>query len=286
MYRAKQQGKNRAVLFAEEMEEATRERFELSADLRVAIRRSDELALWYQPVVNLQTQELEGYEALIRWLHPGRGVLLPATFIELAEESGQIIELGWMLLEMALDQMRAWRATKSVPDTATIAVNLSVRQFMAPNFQATMESIITASLVPPELIELELTETVFADRATVVPRLEELRALGVKLAIDDFGTGYSSLAYLRDLPVDILKVDQSFVQRLGQEHRDDALVSALVRVAQELGLATIAEGVETQLQVDRLQAIKCDRAQGYFFGRPSPTLVIPSQESTIRLPSR
>jgi EAL domain-containing protein (putative c-di-GMP-specific phosphodiesterase class I) len=120
----------------------------------------------------------------------------------------------------------------------------------------------------------------------VVPRLEELRALGVKLAIDDFGTGYSSLAYLRDLPVDILKVDQSFVQRLGQEHRDDALVSALVRVAQELGLATIAEGVETQLQVDRLQAIRCDRAQGYFFGRPSPTLVIPSQESTIRLPSR
>ncbi len=286
MYKAKQQGKNRAVLFAEEMEAATRERFELSADLRVAIRRTDELALWYQPVVNLQTHELEGYEALIRWQHPRRGVLLPASFIELAEESGQIIELGWMLLEMALDQMRAWRATRAVPEAATIAVNLSVRQFMAPNFQATMESIITASLVPPELIELELTETVFADRATVVPRLEELRALGVKLAIDDFGTGYSSLAYLRDLPVDILKVDQSFIHRLGQEHRDDALVSALVRVAQELGLATIAEGVETQLQVDRLQAIRCDRAQGYFFGRPGPTLVTPTATSTIRPQSR
>ena len=272
MYKAKQQGKNRAVLFAEEMEAATRERFELSADLRVAIRRTDELALWYQPVVNLQSMDVVGYEALIRWQHPRRGVLLPASFIELAEESGQIIDLGWMLLEMALDQMRAWRATRSVPNRATIAVNLSVRQFMAPNFQATMESIITASLVPADLIELELTETVFADRATVVPRLEELRALGVKLSIDDFGTGYSSLAYLRDLPVDILKVDQSFIQRLGKEARDDALVSALVRVAQELGLETIAEGVETQLQVDRLQAIHCGRAQGYFFGRPGPTL--------------
>jgi diguanylate cyclase (GGDEF)-like protein len=273
MYKAKQQGKNRVVLFAEEMEAATRERFELSADLRVAIRRTDEIALWYQPVVDLQTLELVGHEALIRWQHPRRGVLLPASFIELAEESGQIIDLGWMLLEMALDQMRAWRATKTISDRSTIAVNLSVRQFMAPSFQATMESIITASLVPAELIELELTETVFADRATVVPRLEELRALGVKLAIDDFGTGYSSLAYLRDLPVDILKVDQSFIHRLGLERRDDALVSALVRVAQELGLETIAEGVETQLQVDRLREIHCGRAQGYFFGRPSPTLL-------------
>ncbi len=273
MYRAKQAGKNRVVLFTEEMEAATRDRFELTSDLRTAMKRQDELSLWYQPVVDVATTDLVGYEALIRWQHPTRGILLPASFIELAEESGQIVELGWVLLELALDQFRSWRTDRLIVSTGTLAVNLSVRQLTAPNFHNTIASIIEQSKVPPHLIELELTETVFADRETVVPRLRELQGLGVNLSIDDFGTGYSSLAYLRDLPVDIVKMDKSFIQRLGTDQRDDALVTALINVAHELGLVTIAEGVETAMQLERLRANGCDKAQGYWFGRPAPEAV-------------
>jgi diguanylate cyclase (GGDEF)-like protein len=307
MYRAKQAGKNRVVLFTEEMEAATRDRFELTADLRTAMKRQtsagplgspnspldhahdhahdraldhahdharpNELSLWYQPVVDVATTDLVGYEALIRWQHPTRGLLFPASFIELAEESGQIVELGWLLMDMALDQFRGWRKDGLISKTGTLAVNLSIRQLTAPNFHHTIASIIEQSKVPPHLIELELTETVFADRETVVPRLRELQALGVNLSIDDFGTGYSSLAYLRDLPVDIVKMDKSFIQRLGTDPRDDALVSALIKVAHELGLVTIAEGVETDTQIKQLQMIDCDKAQGYWFGRPQPEAV-------------
>jgi EAL domain-containing protein (putative c-di-GMP-specific phosphodiesterase class I) len=235
--------------------------------------RPNELSLWYQPVVDVATTDLVGYEALIRWQHPTRGLLFPASFIELAEESGQIVELGWLLMDMALDQFRGWRKDGLISKTGTLAVNLSIRQLTAPNFHHTIASIIEQSKVPPHLIELELTETVFADRETVVPRLRELQALGVNLSIDDFGTGYSSLAYLRDLPVDIVKMDKSFIQRLGTDPRDDALVSALIKVAHELGLVTIAEGVETDTQIKQLQMIDCDKAQGYWFGRPQPEAV-------------
>jgi diguanylate cyclase (GGDEF)-like protein len=273
MYRAKAAGKNRAVLFTEEMEAATRDRFELTSDLRTAMKTTGELSLWYQPVVDLPTSALVGYEALIRWNHPQRGILLPASFIELAEDSGQIVELGWVLMEMALDQFRGWRRTGRVAPLCSLAINLSIRQLVAPDFIPTIAKLIEASHVPPHLLELELTETVFADRETIVPRLRQLQELGANLSIDDFGTGYSSLAYLRDLPVDIVKMDKSFIARLGSDPRDEALVSALINVSHELGLVTIAEGVETHDQAERLRGIGCDKAQGYLFGRPAPDVV-------------
>jgi diguanylate cyclase (GGDEF)-like protein len=280
MYRAKELGRNRVELFTEEMEVTTRDRFELTSDLRTALRSTTELALWFQPICAAATGEVAGYEALVRWHHPERGLLFPGSFVQLAEESGQIVELGWHLLELALDHMRRWRADGLVLPTATMAVNVSVKQLLSTGFQSTIESILSNSGVPAELIELEMTESIFADRETVVPRLLALREAGAKLSIDDFGTGYSSLAYLRDLPVDVLKIDKSFVDRLGQT-RDDAIVEALVTVAHQLGMKTIAEGVETQLQYDCLRSIGCDQVQGYLLGRPSPEIA-PMQASTAR----
>ncbi len=282
MYRAKDSGKNRVAVFTEEMESATRERFELTADLRSALRDTDQLELWYQPVVDLNDGTVAAYEALIRWQHPTRGILLPDSFIGLAEESGHIVELGWFLLERALDQWQSWREDRIVSPTCSIAINLSVRQLLTPDFFTMIESIISRCGVPANLIDVELTETVFADRESLVPRLNKLRELGVRLAIDDFGTGYSSLAYLRDLPVDIVKMDRSFVQKLGLDRRDDALVSAVIRVAHDLGLSTIAEGVETELQLNQLKDLGCDRAQGYLLGVPAPQAIrwagMPSQQ--------
>jgi diguanylate cyclase (GGDEF)-like protein len=269
MYRAKERGRNRVELFTEEMEAKTRDRFELIADIRTALQAKDQFKLWFQPVVSMTSGELAGYEALVRWEHPTRGMLFPGSFITLAEESGQIVEMGWHVLEAALDRLRSWRATGVVSNSSTMAVNLSVRQLLSERFQPTIESIIRNSGVPPELLELEVTESIFADRETVVPRLIRLRESGARLSIDDFGTGYSSLAYLRDLPVDSLKIDRSFVERLGASPRDEAIVATLVRMAAELNLTTIAEGVETTAQISSLIRVGCSFAQGYFLGRPS-----------------
>ncbi len=270
MYRSKRLGKNRAELFTEEMEAHTRDRFELVSDLRSAVRVSDELVLWYQPIFNLMEDRLSGYEALVRWNHPTRGLLFPGSFIELAEESGLIADLGWLVLDLALRDFSSWREQGWVRQDATIAINLSVRQIIADDFYSLVSKRMELAGVPPELIELEVTESVFADRTTVVPRLTKLRDLGVKLSIDDFGTGYSSLSYLRDLPVDILKIDRSFVEGLGASARDDALVGTLITLSKQLSLDTIAEGVEQDRQLATLAELGCTRAQGYLLGRPQP----------------
>jgi diguanylate cyclase (GGDEF)-like protein len=272
MYRSKRLGKNRAELFTEEMEAHTKDRFELVSDMRSALRSHDQMVVWYQPIFDLRRQELTGYEALVRWNHPTRGLLYPGTFIELAEESGLIAELGWNVLELSLADLARWRSEGLVGQKCTVAVNLSVRQILNDHFQSTISALIEKSGVPPELIEFEVTETVFADRTTVVPKLVRLRELGTKLSIDDFGTGYSSLAYLRDLPVDILKIDRSFIEGLGTNPRDDALVGTLISLASQLDLETIAEGVEETRQLDTLTALGCERAQGYLLGRPQPEL--------------
>jgi diguanylate cyclase (GGDEF)-like protein len=273
MYRSKHLGKNRAELFTEEMEAHTKTRFELVSELRSALRSKDELGVWYQPIFNLQTQSLSGYEALVRWNHPARGLLHPGAFIELAEESGLIVELGWSVMELALAGLASWRSSGRVNETCSVAVNLSVRQILADDFHPTISKLIAGSGVPPELIELEVTESVFADRETVLPQLIRLRDIGTKLSIDDFGTGYSSLAYLRDLPVDILKIDKSFVDGVGTNRRDDVLVGTLINLAHQLNLDTIAEGVEELCQLEALTNMHCSRAQGYLLGRPSAELV-------------
>ncbi len=273
MYRAKRLGKDRLELFTEEMEAHTKNRFELVSDLRTAVRQQTELALWYQPIVTLSSGELSGYEALVRWNHPTRGVLMPGAFIELAEESGLIADLGWTMIDMALNDLATWRRDAVVSENCTVAINLSVRHIMAEGFQANIQSLIQQSGVPPELIELEVTETVFADRITVVPRLVRLRELGIKLSIDDFGTGYSSLSYLRDLPVDILKIDKSFVDGLGSNPKDGSLVGTLIKLAEQLGLDTIAEGIEEARQLETLKSLGCSRGQGYLLGRPASRVV-------------
>ena len=207
------------------------------------------------------TLEVEGHEALVRWEHPQRGLLAPDAFIALAEETGAIVPMGWWVLEQACEQAQTW-------PSGQVGVNLSARQLLDPAAVTTVAGILTRTGIDPRRVVLEITESVFLDTEAIGHRLHQLRALGVLLAIDDFGTGYSSLSYLTRLPVDIVKIDRSFVERLGGPPGDEVLVRAVVQLARSLGLRSVGEGVETPAQLERLQSFGCDAAQGYLFGHP------------------
>jgi diguanylate cyclase (GGDEF)-like protein/PAS domain S-box-containing protein len=269
MYRAKTAGRDRVEVFSDEMEDRIRKRFELLDDLRRAVNEG-ELIAWYQPIIDVASGRLTSFEALVRWIHPVRGVISPLDFVELAEGSGVIHELGASVLNQAVSQLAGWRAIGNVDDHVTMSVNVSVRQLLSFSFVDLVEATLLRHGLPATLLHLELTESIFADRHAVTGPLLKLRDLGVRVSIDDFGTGYSSLSYLRDLPINTLKIDRSFVQGLGSDRRDNALVSAVVGMAIELGLEVVAEGVETQEQLDQLERLGCSQAQGYLFGRPAP----------------
>jgi diguanylate cyclase (GGDEF)-like protein/PAS domain S-box-containing protein len=270
MYRAKTLGRNRLAVFSLDMETGRRERYELAGHLRQAVRRSDSFEVWYQPMFRLADDSLSGCEALVRWKHADRGLLFPADFIDLAEESGLLPQLGAHVLERTLHDFDDWRRRGVVDTWASVAVNLSTRQLVAKSMVADMKALLLSSSVPPSQLIVEVTESVMADRVQVLPRLTELRDLGIQIAIDDFGTGYSSFAYLRDLPVDILKIDRSFVSGLGSNERDEAIVQTLVTLAERFSLSVIAEGVETPEQLESLRRVGCGQAQGYLLGRPAP----------------
>jgi diguanylate cyclase (GGDEF)-like protein/PAS domain S-box-containing protein len=271
MYRAKSAGRNRVVMFTPEMEERARERFELVAELRQVTRAPEQFKVWFQPIYRITDLELSGFEALVRWQHPTRGLLQPSSFIDLAEESGEIKRIGLHVLEQSLSDLAQLEKFASISaNTATIAVNLSVRQLAARSGIADIRSILRAAGTAPHRVTFEVTESIFANREQVLPPLIELRDLGVKIAIDDFGTGYSSLAYLRDLPVDLLKIDRSFVNRIGSNERDEAVLGTLVSLAEQLTLGTVAEGVETPEQLAALTRLGCTHAQGYLLARPAP----------------
>ena len=234
MYAAKGNGKARVELFEHGMRTSAVERLELVADVKAAVD-AGEMVVHLQPIVDLSTLTVEGHEALVRWQHPQRGLLQPASFIPLAEETGAIVPMGWWVLEQACEQAATW-------PTGRIAVNMAARQVLDPAAVTTVASILNRTGIDPRRVVLEITESVLLDADAIGHRLHELRALGVLLAIDDFGTGYSSLSYLTRLPVDIVKIDRSFVERLGGPPGDETLVRAVVQLARSLGLRSVGRG--------------------------------------------
>jgi diguanylate cyclase (GGDEF)-like protein/PAS domain S-box-containing protein len=268
MYEAKKRGHNNYQFFRNDMNARTTEHKWIEADLRGALERQ-EFVLHYQPKINLQTGNITGAEALIRWLHPVRGLLSPLQFIPVAEESGLILPIGqWVLME-ACRQKQAWDDA-ALPATP-ISVNVSSLEFRSEGFLKGLEAILKITGVDPKHLELELTESVLmqhAESSALV--LGKLKSIGVRLAVDDFGTGYSSLSYLKKFPIDSLKIDQSFVRDIATDTDDATIVSAVITMSKTLRQCVIAEGVETEEQLAFLQAHGCDEAQGYYFSKPVP----------------
>ncbi|HSV28319.1 MAG TPA: EAL domain-containing protein, partial [Candidatus Omnitrophota bacterium] len=268
MYAAKSAGRNGYHFFSRSMNDKAQWRLELENEMRLALDRQ-EFELFYQPKVDMATMRPDGAEALIRWRHPTKGVISPADFIPLAEETGLIVAMGeWALLE-ACSQMRRWRE-EGLGDVK-VAVNLSARQLVGTGLFALVSAALELNELPPGLLELELTESaVMHETERAIAMLEGLKTLGVSIAIDDFGTGYSSLSYLKKLPLDTLKIDRSFVMDIETNEQDAAIVRTILAMAETLRLDVVAEGVETQSQVDFLSATNCGKCQGYFFSRPLP----------------
>jgi diguanylate cyclase (GGDEF)-like protein len=268
MYRAKERGRARCELFDAEMRERAVARLETENDLRRALER-DELRLDYQVFVDVATQGIVGAEALVRWDHPRRGVLGPDQFIGLAEETGLIRPLGTWVLNEACMQLARWARSEDWPSTFMLSVNHSPHQLSDPNLLADVTAALAATGVDPGMLCLEITESALvADMDAALDVLERLRAIGVRVALDDFGTGYSSFSYLHRLPVDVLKIDRSFVARITAEPRDRAVVAGMIELAHALGLQTVAEGVETPGQLAELGGMSCNLAQGFYFSAP------------------
>jgi diguanylate cyclase (GGDEF)-like protein len=280
MYVAKAQGKSRVRVFESSMHEEVLARIELESELAHAVERA-ELVLHYQPVVELETGEITGFEALVRWNHPTRGLLPPNDFIPLAEETGQVLPIDrWVLLH-ACAQARQWQRDGLAAEDFEVSVNLSTRQLENDQVVDVVRLALDVSGLKPENLVLEVTESfVLRDEVAGARRLRSLRELGVRLAIDDFGTGYSSLSYLRQLPVDVLKIDRSFTAGLGRSEEDLALVQAIVRLADSMGLRTIAEGVEDMQQRESLLTLGCRRGQGWHF---APAVEASDMEAMLRL---
>jgi diguanylate cyclase (GGDEF)-like protein len=268
MRHAKQQGRNRYEFYAREMNAAVLRRVSVESRLRRALD-DGALVLHYQPQYDLRRSRIVGCEALIRWNHPEHGLLPPSEFLPVAEDSGLIVPIGAWVLHEACRQTSVWHAAGHVG--LRIAVNVSSRQFRERGFEQLVSSALAQSGLRPESLELEITEgSLIADVDATVTTLYALKRLGVRLSIDDFGTGYSALSYLKRLPVDVLKIDQSFVRELTTHPVNATITEAIVRLARGLDLATIAEGVETPEQLLLLGSYGCHRMQGYLFGRPSP----------------
>jgi EAL domain-containing protein (putative c-di-GMP-specific phosphodiesterase class I) len=263
MYRAKEQGRARFVVFDGAMRLRATERLELESDLRHALER-DELRLHYQPLVDLEDGRITGVEALVRWQHPERGLLAPDQFIGIAEESGLIVALGEWVMRTACRQASAWsRAGQDLE----MSINLSPLQLTEPSLPATIERVIEETGAVAQRICFEITERAAVD--TGVAPLNALKQLGVSLALDDFGTGFSSLNQIRQLPpVDILKIDRSFIFELGRTRTDTAIVAAIISMARSMKLDLIAEGITRPAQVRRLLELGCRRGQGFHFSRP------------------
>jgi diguanylate cyclase (GGDEF)-like protein len=267
MYRAKERGRGRSEIFDEDMRRDAFERLRTESDLRRALER-DEFKVLYQPIFDTKTLRPIAVEALVRWQHPTRGIVGPVEFIPLAEETGLIAPLGRWVLERAVQEVAGW--SREFPDLPLrVAVNVSGQQLARPEFLHEVRAALESSDLPPERLGLEITESILINESGN-PRstLESLRATGVKVLIDDFGTGYSSLARLKRFPLDVIKIDRSFVDGVGAEDEDTAIVAAIVDIARSLGLQVIAEGVEGEVQLDRLRELGCHAAQGYLFSGP------------------
>ncbi|MEB3291431.1 MAG: EAL domain-containing protein [Leptolyngbya sp.] len=250
------------------------QRLEAEAALRHALENG-ELQLYYQPIVTISNQAIIGFEALVRWQHPERGLILPGEFIGIAESSGLIIPLSWWVLEEACRQMQAW--TEAYPQMAdlTISVNMSSKQFFQKHLVNGVKDILANTGLDPHRLKLEITEGVLIDHsASIIATLEELRDMGIRLAVDDFGTGYSSLSYLHQFPFDSLKIDRSFIENADQDFEKLEILQSVVRLAWNLGLDVVAEGVETHRHYAQLRALRCESGQGFLFSQPLPPTAV------------
>ena len=266
MYLAKSGGKGRYEIFEPRMHVQAVERLELEADLRHGIDR-EEFVLHYQPIVLLHTGEITGVEALVRWQHPRRGLLGPPQFIPVAEETGLIVSLGRWVVRNACRQAARWQRMRGLPMTLT--VNISGHQIQGESIVDNVRGALEESGLDPRHLVLEITESVLMQHNEVLLlRLRALKSLGVRLAINDFGTGYSSLGYLQRFPIDILKIDKSFVDNVGMNDGEPALARAVIALGETLRLQTIAEGIEQRRQLNGLQELGCGMGQGYYFARP------------------
>jgi len=275
MYRAKSLGKARYEVFDADMRASVMARLQLETDLRRAIERK-EFRNFYQPIVTLDSGRIVGFEALLRWQHPTKGMVGPEEFIFVAEETGMIRELGWWSLREACRQMSNWRARSEAYLDLSVSVNLSVKQLLQPHLVEDMKQLLRDVTLPPQALKLEITESaVMADPAAAAETLQQIKSLGISLAIDDFGTGYSSLSYLHRFPLDTLKIDRSFISGVA-DGDDMEIARTIMPMARNLRLDVVAEGVETLEQVALLKRLQCKYAQGYYFSKPlAPEEVAP-----------
>jgi diguanylate cyclase (GGDEF)-like protein len=268
MYRAKELGKNRWHMFEASLSERARARMSTAIDLQHAIARNELVAV-YQPKVKLSTRTVIGFESLLRWRHPQRGLLSPAEFIPIAEETGLILPIGIWILQEACRQLKTWQAMYPVSPPLSMNVNLSVKQLADPNLVGHVSGILAETGVPPECLKLELTESSLMTEIDASEKvLAELQALRVGLKLDDFGTGYSSLSYLRTQRFDSLKIDRSFVSRLGSDSEGPAIIGTILGLAQDLHMNVVAEGIENEHQLAELIRLGCDTGQGFLFSVP------------------
>jgi EAL domain-containing protein (putative c-di-GMP-specific phosphodiesterase class I) len=271
MYRAKASGRGRHVIFNASMQADSLSKLNLEDDLRQAIGRG-ELRVHYQPIVTLDSGRVTEVEALVRWQHPTRGLMAPADFISIAEETGLIIPIGQWVLEEACRQVAAWQVEFPFKPTLMVSVNLSPRQFQQPNLVEQVSCALREAGLAPTWLKLEITEgVIMRDVEATIKTLEQLNELGVQIAIDDFGTGYSSLASLKRLPLHVLKIDRTFINGIGHDPEDTAIVRAIIAMAKSLHLSVTGEGIETAEQAALLRRWACELGQGHFFSRPLDT---------------
>ncbi|HZG39595.1 MAG TPA: EAL domain-containing protein [Nodosilinea sp.] len=249
-------------------------RLRTEIDLRQALTHN-ELRLHYQPIVSINTEEISGFEALVRWQHPTRGLLMPGEFIQIAEATGLIIPLGWWVLAEACRQMQVWTVASPAMAGFTVSVNMSSKQFSEQNLVEKIQQILAETGFAPNRLKIEITEGVLIDHSdSIIETLEQIKALGIQLLVDDFGTGYSSLSYLHRFPFDCLKIDRSFIENADQDFEKLEILQSVVRLAWNLGLDVVAEGVETTRHHAQLKALRCELGQGYLFSHPLPPAAI------------
>ena len=268
MYRAKAQGRAKYHVFNPAMHQEAIQLLELENDLRRAVERQ-EFLVYYQPIVSLITGRISGFEALVRWQHPIRGLVSPTEFIPVAEETGLINAINTWVLQSACNQLSIWQHQPVIPEPLTISVNLSARLFLQPNFVEQIDRIIYETKINPTYLELEITESVIMENTNAIKIIfQQLKQRNIKLIMDDFGTGYSSLSYLHSFPLNALKIDKSFVKRMQDNKENMGLVPAMIGIANSMGMSAIAEGVETEEQLAQLRSLNCNFAQGFLFSEP------------------
>ncbi len=268
MYRAKSKGKAQHQIFDSEMREDAMSQLQFETDMRHALERG-EFRIFYQPIYGIAASRLVGFEALLRWRHPKRGFIPPAEFIPVAEETGLIIRLGRWTVYESCRQMREWQKNNSAAESLTVAVNLSCKEFLQTDLAEQVNASLISTGLAPQCLKLEITESHIMENSQMATTImKRLRALGVEFSLDDFGTGYSSLSYLHRLPVSYLKIDRSFVNGIMESPENAEIVYTIVKLAQNLKMKVIAEGVETEDQLAHLRRINCEYGQGYFFSKP------------------